>query len=92
MYVVFIYAGSTTQKVKFSSNDFFNKCDQIRWKLWIWSHLLDKSLMGNFGFLYSVENSANFMGGHNFNGKTGFSWKQYYWLTLIVRKSGLQIL
>ena len=45
MYVVFIYAGSTTQKVKFSSNDFFNKCDQIRWKLWIWSHLLDKSLM-----------------------------------------------
>ena len=30
--------------------DFFSQCDQIRWKLWIWSHLLKKSLMENFIF------------------------------------------
>ena len=31
-------------------NDFFSKCDQIRRKLWIWSHLLKKSLMESFIF------------------------------------------
>ena len=36
------------QKVKFSIKDFFSKYDQIRRKLWIWSHLLKKSLMENF--------------------------------------------
>ena len=30
--------------------DFFSKCEQIRWKLRIWSHLLRKSLMENFIF------------------------------------------
>ena len=30
--------------------DFFIKCDQIRRKLRIWSHLLKKSLMENFIF------------------------------------------
>ena len=34
----------------FSIKDFFSKCDQIRRFLWIWSHLLKKSLMGNFIF------------------------------------------
>ena len=29
---------------------FFSKCDQIRGKLLIWSHLLKKSLMENFIF------------------------------------------
>ena len=38
----------TAQKTKFSIKDFFTKCDQIRRKLWIWSHLLKKSLMENF--------------------------------------------
>ena len=38
------------QKKKFSIKDFFSKCDQIRRKLWIWSHLLKKSLMENFFF------------------------------------------
>ena len=38
----------TTQKMKFSVKDFFSKCDQIRSFLWIWSHLLKKSLMENF--------------------------------------------
>ena len=28
----------TAQKLKFSSKDFFSKCDQIRSFLWIWSH------------------------------------------------------
>ena len=41
---------TTAQKVKFSIKDFFNKCDQIRRKLRIWSHLLEKSLMENFIF------------------------------------------
>ena len=40
----------TVQKMKFSIIDFFSKCDQIRRKLWIWSHLLKKSLMENFIF------------------------------------------
>ena len=40
----------TAQKMKFSSKDFFSKCDQIRSFLQIWSHLLKKSLMENFIF------------------------------------------
>ena len=39
-----------TQKMMFSIKVFFSKCDQIRRKLWIWSHLLEKSLMENFPF------------------------------------------
>ena len=39
----------TAQK-KFSINDFFSKCDQIRRTLQIWSHLLKKSLAENFIF------------------------------------------
>ena len=40
----------TAQKTKFSIKDFLSKCDQIRRKLRIWSHLLKKSLMENFIF------------------------------------------
>ena len=36
--------------MKFSINDFFSKCEQIRNFLRIWSHLLKKSLMENFIF------------------------------------------
>ena len=36
--------------MKFSIKDLFSKCDQIRRKLRIWSHLLKKSLMENFIF------------------------------------------
>ena len=36
--------------MKFSIKDFFCKCDQIRRKLRIWSHLLMKSLTINFIF------------------------------------------
>ena len=37
----------------FFINGYFNKCDQIRSFLWIWSHLLKKSLRENFIF-YAV--------------------------------------
>ena len=40
----------TAQKNKFSIKDFFSKCDQIRRKLRIWSHLLKKSLIENLIF------------------------------------------
>ena len=40
----------TAQKMKFSIIDFFSKCDQIRSFLWIWLHLLKKSLMQNLMF------------------------------------------
>ena len=38
------------QKMKFSIKDFFDKCDQIRSFLRIWSYLRKKSLMENFIF------------------------------------------
>ena len=40
----------TAQRMKFSIKDFCSKCDQIRRKRRIWSHLLKKSLMENFIF------------------------------------------
>ena len=36
--------------MKFSVKNFFGKCDQIRRKLHIWSHLLKKPLMENLIF------------------------------------------
>ena len=41
---------NTAQKMKFSIKDFFSKCDQIRRKLRIWSHLLKNSIIQNFIF------------------------------------------
>ena len=38
---------NTAQKMKFSMKNFFSKCEQIRRKLRMWSHLLKKSLMQN---------------------------------------------
>ena len=45
--LVFLNFATTTtaQKINFSIKDFSSKCDQIRGFLWIWSHLLEKSLM-----------------------------------------------
>ena len=40
----------TTKKRKFSIKDFFSKCDQMRSKLRIWSHLQKKYSMENFIF------------------------------------------
>ena len=42
-----LFCSYTAQKTKFSTKDFFSKCDQIRSFLRIWSHLLNKSLMEN---------------------------------------------
>ena len=39
--------------MKFRIKDLSSKCDQIRMKLRIWSHLLKKSLMKNFIFVQS---------------------------------------
>ena len=51
---VFIYKTATCNQnfkyhctKKFSIKDFSGKCDQIRKKLQIWSHLLDKFLIEN---------------------------------------------
>ena len=38
------------QKIKFSIEDFFSKCDQISSFLWIWTHLLKKPSMESFNF------------------------------------------
>ena len=43
-----------SQKLKFSTKDFFSKFNQIRRKLQIWSHLLKKSVMENLIFLQCV--------------------------------------
>ena len=40
----------SAQKMMFFIKDFFSKCNQIRRKLRIWSHLLKKSFMENFIF------------------------------------------
>ena len=40
----------SAQKMKFSIKDFSSKYDQIRRRLRIWSHSLEKSLMENFIF------------------------------------------
>ena len=48
------HGSRTPQKIKFSIKDFFSKCHQIRNFLWIWSHLLKKSLMEIFNFIFGA--------------------------------------
>ena len=50
-----IMFSNTAQKMKFLIKDFFSKCDQIRRKLQIWSHLLKKSLMENSTFCVNAD-------------------------------------
>ena len=53
----FVYevSSTSTQKMKFSINDFFSTCDQIRRKLRIWSHLATEEILnGKLHFLWSV--------------------------------------
>ena len=45
-----VHVAYTAQKMKFFVKDFFSKCDQLRRKLRIWSHLLKISLMESFFF------------------------------------------
>ena len=42
------YENITVQKIKLFITDLFSKCDRIRSLLRIWSHLVSKSVMGNF--------------------------------------------
>ena len=45
-------APGPAHKKKFSTEDFFSNCDQIRSFLRIWSHLPKNILMENFIFVY----------------------------------------
>ena len=49
-------------KMKFSIKDFFSKCDHIRRKLRIWSHLLKKSLKKNFIFVQCLVQKIEYLG------------------------------
>ena len=49
-----VLLNNTAKNVKFSIKGFFSKCDQIRRKLRIWSHLLKKSLIKKLHFLCIV--------------------------------------
>ena len=40
--------------MKLSMKELFSKCDQIRWKLQICSHLLRKFFMENFFFVQCI--------------------------------------
>ena len=61
----------TAQKMKFSINDFFSKCEQIRSFLRIWSHLRKKSLKENL-VLYVFHRT------HIFHHKPRFSLWKYF--------------
>ena len=50
-----IWGTATAQKMKFSINSFFSKCDQIRRKSQIWSYLLKKLLMVKFYIFLNIE-------------------------------------
>ena len=47
-----VKSNRAAQKMKFPIKDFFSKCDQVRRKLRIWSHLLKKSLMETSFFVH----------------------------------------
>ena len=61
----------------FSITDFFSKCDQIRRKLRIWSHLLKKSLMENFIFVLHTDlaTSNDHKNRFNSSNKSSYCWK-----------------
>ena len=50
IFLIFYKKKTNCTKIKFSIKNFFNRCDRIRRKLRICSHLLKKSLMENFIF------------------------------------------
>ena len=56
----------TVQKMNLFIEDFFSKCDQIRRKLRIWSHLLKKFLIENFIFFAMIHRTVyNHIAGKN---------------------------
>ena len=56
---------NTAEKMKFSIKHFFSKCEQICWKLRIWSHLLRKSFMENVIFC-AVQVPSEYVNGTEF--------------------------
>ena len=44
----------TTQKMKISFKDIFNKCDPIRKKLWIWSPFTEEIINGKVLFFCAM--------------------------------------
>ena len=64
------------QKTNFFIEDFFNKCDQIRSKLPIWSHLPKKSLMENFIFCTVYQSDYNVL----FRGDKIWHWLNKIWI------------
>ena len=77
----------TAQQIKFSIKDFFSKCDQIRWKLWIWSHLLKKFLIENFVFCaVNVTHSDFARERRNYSSQHSFYWKQFFFSKIAVRQ------
>ena len=79
------YFKNTAQKMKFFITDFFSKCDQIRRKLRIWSHLLKKSIMENFIFctveLHAVLTKKKYLTGRNRAWKNENSVKPFTMIT-----------
>ena len=71
----------------FSIKDFFSKCDHIRRKLQIWSHLLKKSLMENFIFCaawlsfkhQNIVATSNQRKAHNIEISLILSFKALHW-------------
>ena len=63
------FSNYTAQKVKFSINDFFSKCNQIRSILRIWTHLLNKFLMKNFIFCAMLVFSGYALCFNNYSGE-----------------------
>ena len=61
--------------LRFFIKNFFSKCDQIRRKLWIWSHLLKKFLMENFYFCAVTVGQKKMC---QINGNQNISVFQYY--------------
>ena len=55
------------EKMKYSIENFFSKCDQIHSFLRIWSHLLTKSLMENFIFCAVIHKMFRGYQGHLLN-------------------------
>ena len=51
----------TAQKMKFSVNDFFSKCEQVRRNLRICSHLLKNSITENLNLLRTVSSKVFFL-------------------------------
>ena len=60
--MIIFFATEIARKMKFSTKYFFTKCDEIRRKPGIWSHLLKKSLVKNFIF-----SAVNYFNSNNYH-------------------------